>query len=343
MKKPELSNAKKAMVISGAAGMTGSMLAYKLLERGEIVVGFDNFFAGSRDVITNLFSNKNFHFFEYNINSVKKMDTLFSFIKSKFPKNIFEVTFINCAAVVHTKHFYHPEDTFETNVVAMRDTLRRSISADFSVYINCSTSEVYSMQSWLEGGVSEDSPVLLATAEQSLRTSYATGKLLTEFFISEAVNNHHIKGCSIRFANVYSPLEAHEEHIIPYIIGSLSRGSRVLLLENAKTTYRSFLHNSDSCDAVMQLLYNSKALDGSVYNVGTTEEILIPDLVHKISKMAGLNSVVINYQGQRSADPARRLLNTRKIQQATGWKPKISLDNGLRQCIQHQFKTNKVL
>jgi len=41
----------------------------------------------------------------------------------------------------------------------------------------------------------------------------------------------------------------------------------------------------------------------------------------------------IQYQGTRSADPARRLLNTVKIRAATGWAPVISLDDGLRQCI----------
>jgi len=328
-------------VISGVAGMTGSMLAYKLLERGEFVVGFDNFFAGSRDVIADLISKQYFQFFEYDVNSIENMDKLFSFIKSKFNKNACELKFVNCAAVVHTKHFYRPEDTFETNVVAMRATLKRAIKAHFSVYINCSTSEVYSMQSWRKNGVTEDSPVLLATAEQSLRTSYATGKLLTEFFIKEAVSFQQIKGCSIRFANVYSPMEAHNEHIIPHIISSLCCEGHVVLLENSKTTYRSFLHNSDSCDAVLQLLYASKALDGSVYNVGTKEEILIPVLVRKIAKLMGLKSSAIRYQGRRTADPPRRLLNTGKIQRATSWKPKISLDTGLRQCIQYRLKTNK--
>jgi dTDP-glucose 4,6-dehydratase len=37
------------------------------------------------------------------------------------------------------------------------------------------------MQSFKDGGVNENEPILFATAEQSQRTSYATGKLLTEF------------------------------------------------------------------------------------------------------------------------------------------------------------------
>lgn len=329
---------KNITVISGVAGMTGSLIAYRLLEKEHLVIGFDNFFAGSRQVIEDLRNHRDFHFFEYDINDANCMNTLFAFTQEKSSNNKAELAFINCAAVVHTKHFYHPDETFRTNVISMRDTLSRTINTKFSKYINCSSSEVYSLSSWTEGGVCENQPVLLATAEQSLRTSYATGKLLTEFFMQDAVNNNFIKGCSIRFANVYSPLEAHEEHIIPYILSSLIRNKHVVLLENAKMTYRSFIHNSDSCDAVISLLETEKALDGSVYNVGSNEEICIVDLVHKIAKMLGIDEIVIEYLGQRTADPLRRLLNTDKIRKAAKWVAKISLDEGLMQCVKLRYR-----
>jgi nucleoside-diphosphate-sugar epimerase len=320
-------------IISGVAGMTGSMAAVKLLKRGESVIGFDNFFAGSRDAIAELLPSEDFHFFEYDITNTGDMNSLFTFVESEYPSESCRISFINCAAVVHTKYFYHPDDTFETNVLAMRETLGRAIRAGFSRYINCSTSEVYSMRSWQEGGVREDAPVLIATAEQSLRTSYAAGKLLTEFFMRDAVERGCIKGCSIRFANVYSPDEAHEEHIIPYIIASLARDKRVVLLENARVTCRSFLHNSDSCASVISLLDTPAALDGSVYNVGTSEEIAIVDLASTIARLMRLADISIEFVGRRSADPPRRLLNTDKIFEATGWAPVIPLIEGLSQCI----------
>lgn len=137
------------------------------------------------------------------------------------------------------------------------------------------------MQSWCENGVKETDAVVLATAENSQRTSYATGKLLTEFFLKDAVNQGLIKGCSIRFANVYSNNELHNEHIIPYIIASLQENSTITLLENSRINQRTFLHNIDSCSSVIELLNASDALDGSVYNVGTHEEITIVELVKK--------------------------------------------------------------
>ena len=324
---------KKVTIISGAAGMTGCATAEKLLARGEWVVGFDNFFAGSRADVERLAGQPRFTFFEYDLTRAADMDALFAFVRREFPAADSRLAFLNCAAVVHTKHFYHPDDTFGVNVVGMRDSLERAIAAGCRTYVNCSTSEVYSMKSWEEGGVREESPVLVATAEQSLRTSYATGKLLTEFFLRDAVGRGRIRGCSIRFANVYSPTEAHESHIIPYAISALLRTGGLTLLENARGTQRSFLHNSDSCAAVVRLLDTDAALDGTIYNVGTPDEIGIVELVELIAKLLGLPRADIRFEGVRTADPARRLLNTAKIRAATGWQPEIPLAEGLRQCI----------
>ena len=189
----------KLVVISGIAGMTGSMVTKFLLEK-DFVVGFDNFFCSTKETIKEYENCEKFHFFEYDIRNKEQMKNLFSFVENNF-KN-YSKYYINCAAVVHTKHFYEPDNTFEVNVICAKESLNQAIENGFERYINCSTSEVYSMKSYVEGGIKEESPVLLATAEQSLRTSYATGKLMTEFFTKDAVEKGKIKACSIRFANI---------------------------------------------------------------------------------------------------------------------------------------------
>ena len=325
----------EVVVISGAAGMTGSKVSEFLLKQGISVVGFDNFFCGSREVVSNLSKDNNFNFFEYDIRNSEQMGEMFDFIEKSFPS--YDKFFINCAAVVHTKYFYHPDDTFETNVLSMKNMLERCIDKGYERFINCSTSEVYSMKSWEEGGVKESSPVLIATAEQSLRTSYATGKLMTEFFMKDAVDNNKIKGCSIRFANVYSADELYDDHIIPHIISSLKKTKSVTLLENAKVTRRTFLNNHDSCMAVLKLLFSKDALDGSIYNVGTTQEIYIVDLVKKIAELMNIKDYSIEYKGIRTADPARRLLSVDKIAERVNWHSEISLDQGLKECITNRL------
>lgn len=325
---------KNLYVISGATGMTGSELSRQLLKDDNIVVGFDNFFASSIDTVKDLVGRDDFIFYEYDINNAEHMASVADKVKSLKGSYSGRLVFINCAAAVHTKHFYEIEHTFQTNVVSMKMFLEMAISLGADTYMNCSTSEVYSMQSWnANGGVREDDFLVLATAEHSQRTSYAVGKLLTEFFMKDAVDKGRIKGCSIRFANVYSKHERFADHIIPHIINNLLEKPEVTLLENSKVNKRTFLHNIDSCRAVMELMESPEALDGTIYNVATEEEISIVDLVKLIAKKMGIDDVKIKFEGFRKSDPERRLLNTDKIRARTNWKPVVTLDEGLEMCV----------
>lgn len=321
-------------VISGVTGMTGNELARKLVAAGSQVIGFDNFFASSIETVGDLLDDESFCFYEYDLNDKKQMDKLMEEVKSK--KGLFEkIVYINCAAVVHTEHFYHVERTFETNVLGMKSFLEQAVEVGADIYINCSTSEVYSMNSWGENGVAESDYITMANAEHSQRTSYATGKLLTEFFMKDAVMERRIRGCSIRFANVYSKNELYPKHIIPHILNQLKDGGRVELLENSRVNYRTFLHNEDSCAAVLALIRSDEALDGSVYNVATDEEISIVDLVKLCAEKLGIENPQITFRGYRESDPKRRLLNTDKIRERTGWEPRITLERGIEMCVEH--------
>jgi dTDP-glucose 4,6-dehydratase len=315
--------------------MTGSELVRQILEAEEesLIIGFDNFFASSIDTIKEYITDPRLVFNEYDINNVSHMKVIEEEVNRK--KSAFnKVVYINCAAVVHTEHFYEVEHTWETNVVSMKSFLEQAIRVKADIYINCSTSEVYSMQSWNEnGGVRESDYLLMSTAEHSQRTSYACGKLMTEFFMKDAVDKGKIKGCSIRFANVYSKHERFAKHIIPHIINELLEKGSVTLLENSKKNRRAFLHNIDSCRSVLALINSESALDGTVYNVATDEEITIIDLTYKIAEKMGLSKPEIIFSGYRSADPERRILNTEKIRTRTNWTPIITLDKGLEMCV----------
>ena len=287
-------------IISGVTGMTGNELARELTSKDNLVVGFDNFFASSLKTVKDILDKDNFLFYNYDINNHGDMEIL---------RN----------EVLYLKNEY--------------DTMRKTINVGADIYINCSTSEVYSMHSWSDEGVKESDYITLANAEHSQRTSYATGKLLTEFFMKDAVDEGRIKGCSIRFANVYSKNELYPKHIIPHILRQLKEKGEVELLENSKINKRTFLNNKDSCEAIIELINSQKALDGTVYNVATDEEISIIDLVYLCAEKLDIKNPKIIFKGYRESDPKRRILNTDKIRKLTEWKPKITLDKGIEECI----------
>lgn len=333
---------KKLYVISGVTGMTGNELVRQILGAGseDWIIGFDNFYASSIDTVADCINDERFEFYEFDLNDVKHMGKIESVVEDK--KAAFdELIYINCAAVVHTEHFYHVYETFLTNVEGMNNFLQQAIRVGAQKYINCSTSEVYSMNSWNEnGGVKESDYLTMSVAEHSQRTSYATGKLLTEFFIKDAVDEGKIMGCSIRFANVYSKDERYPKHIIPFIINSFRNNGKVVLLENSRKNRRTFLNNYDSCSAVLALASTDSALDGTVYNVATDEEISIIDLAKLCASKMGIDDPVIEFNGYRESDPERRLLSTQKIRTRTNWKPAVNLDKGLDECITNYLKNS---
>ncbi|MBO4899317.1 MAG: NAD(P)-dependent oxidoreductase [Lachnospiraceae bacterium] len=326
--------------ISGVTGMTGNELVRQILVDGsqDHILGFDNFFASTIDTVSDHIDDKRFEFFEYDITDAGQMTDFEDRVRA-LSGDYDELVYINCAAVVHTEHFYHVYETFDTNVLGMKAFMEQAIRVGAHKYINCSTSEVYSMNSWNEdGGVKESDYLTMAVAEHSQRTSYATGKLLTEFFIKDAVDEGRIKGCSIRFANVYSKDERYPKHIIPFIINSFRDNGKVVLLENSRKNKRTFLNNFDSCSAVLALVSTDSALDGTVYNVATEEEISIIDLAKLCAVKMGIQDPVIEFEGYRESDPERRLLSTEKIRSRTGWKPAVDLAQGLDECISNYLR-----
>ena len=330
----------RLFAISGVTGMTGNELVRQILteESTDHILGFDNFFASSIETVADHINDPRFEFFEYDINNASQM-TAFRDRVNAIKKDYSELIYINCAAVVHTEHFYHVYETFDTNVLGMKMFMEQAIEVGANKFINYSTSEVYSMNSWNEdGGVRESDFLTMAVAEHSQRTSYATGKLLTEFFMKDAVDSGKILGCSIRFANVYSKDERYPKHIIPFIINSFKDNGKVVLLENSRKNRRTFLNNFDSCSAVLALAETDSALDGTVYNVATDEEITIIDLAKLCASKMGITDPVIEFNGYRESDPERRLLSTEKIRTRTSWKPVVGLEEGLAECIENYLK-----
>ena len=143
---------KNLYAISGVTGMTGSELSCQFVTQDHKVIGFDNFFISSINTVKDIVDNPSFIFYNYDINCVVQTDEVCEKANTQKVECDGRLVVINCVNVVHTKHFYEVESTCHTNVFAMKGFLERVIAIGTDTYINCSTSEVYSMQSWNDNG-----------------------------------------------------------------------------------------------------------------------------------------------------------------------------------------------
>jgi GDP-L-fucose synthase len=161
---------------------------------------------------------------------------------------------------------------------------------------------------------------------------YAMAKL-TAIEIGEALRiQHGHKITNIMPTNLYGPFDNFSEtssHVIPGLIARLVKtknlGETTFKVWGTGKPKREFLHVDDLSYAIDFLLTNN--FDESIINVGGLEEISIYDLVYKLKKTIGFDGEILFDVNMPDGNP-RKLLDSSKINNL-GWKPKITLDEGL--------------
>jgi nucleoside-diphosphate-sugar epimerase len=306
------------ILVTGAAGMVGSHLADALLEKGHYVIGLDNFWRGVPENLTEAKKQENFHFIKGDICDTK----VFTQIPS-----------VDCifhlAAIVPSRCFYEmPIENFEVNTIGTKNVLDFAKKIEVDKFIFASSSEIYGHSVRIP--TKEDSGSFLDSPDVTTRWSYAVSKLAGEY-LSLAYGKKWFNVVILRYANVYGPRDVGTEHIIPYAISSTLRNQPITLHVGAEKRKRSFMYISDCVDAT--ILAMLKGNSGSILNIGSTKEITILKLVKKIFSLCG-NSIKITYDSLPPGDPKRRLLDISRAEKTLGFKPKVSLDEGLMKTIE---------
>ena len=133
--------------------------------------------------------------------------------------------------------------------------------------------------------------------------------------------------------NLYGPGDNYHpdnSHVLPAMIRRFHEatvsGQSEVRIWGTGTPLREFLHVDDLAAAILHLL--SLEDPPERVNVGSGEEISILELARLVAQVVG-------YTGRITTDPTkpdgtpRKLCDIRRIQ-ATGWTPRISLGDGIR-------------
>lgn len=295
--------------------MLGSHVVDSLLEKGHHVVGLDNLWRGKLE----------------NLQEAQTNRERFSFVSGDIrdPKSFDQIPSVDCifhlAAIVPSRAFYNmPVESFEVNAVGTKNVLDYARRAQVKRVVFASSSEIYGHPAQVP--TKEDSEIRFDSPHVTTRWSYATSKLAGEY-LSLAYGKKWFEVVILRYANIYGPRDRGNEHVIPYVISSTLRGQSITLHAGANKRTRSFLYVSDCAEAT--ILASSKGQSGSVLNIGSTEEITILELVERIFKLCGTR-VEISFDGLPPGDPQRRLLDISMAAKMLGFKPMVTLDDGLK-------------
>ena len=129
--------------------------------------------------------------------------------------------------------------------------------------------------------------------------------------------------------NTYGPRQSARA-FIPTVIAQLLGGRPTLRLGNLAPT-RDLTFVADTVEGMLAAA-GCEALIGRAVNIGAGEEIAMGDLARRIARLMGFEiEITADPERQRvDASEVHRLrCNASLLREATGWRPRYSLDDGL--------------
>jgi UDP-glucose 4-epimerase len=327
-----LENQQKKILITGGAGFIGSHLADALLARGKQVTVIDDLSTGRFENITHLTGHPNFRFAIDTITNPVVMDRLVSECD----------VLIHLAAAVGVRLIVEkPVHTIETNVMGTEAVLKAATRYKVKVMM-ASTSEVYGKGNNVP--FQEEDDVVLGPTTRS-RWSYAATKMVDEFFSLAHYQEHQLPVVIFRLFNTVGPRQVGQYGmVIPRFIRQALAGEPITVYSDGRQT-RCFMHVQDAVNAIMTLTDTPDAV-GEVFNIGSSHEISILDLARTVlavvddtDELPPANDPRIQFIPYDEAyakgfeDMRRRVPDTSKIRELTGWQPQYDLRKILRDVI----------
>jgi nucleoside-diphosphate-sugar epimerase len=169
-------------------------------------------------------------------------------------------------------------------------------------------------------------------------TAYGFSKLVGEWYCRAFYDQHGLPYTICRPFNAIGPEEeagdeVGEAHVIPDLIKKVLSGQSPLeLLGDGKQT-RCFTHVRDIARGIVDALESDKAVNED-FNLGISDEITMLELARRIhEQIAPERKFEVKYVPGFSSDIRRRVPDGTKAKRLIGWEPRISIDEGLRECV----------
>ncbi len=304
----------KKILVTGGAGFVGSNLCRRLLKDGNEVICVDNLNTGRIENIKTLIYEKNFQFRNQNIVNPMEINGL---------DEIY-----NLACPASPPHYQKsPTYTIKTCVIGIINMLELAERNQAKI-MQFSTSEVYGnpfVHPQTEGYWGNVNPI-------GIRACYDEGKRCAETLCFGYHREFGTKIKIIRIFNTYGPMMNPDDgRVVSNLITQALKGEDITLYGDGKQT-RSFCYIDDLVEGIIRMMESRDEFLGPV-NLGNPEEFMIKDLADIVLQLIPSKSKII-YLNLPEDDPMQRKPDISLAQkELNGWKPKISLKEGLANTI----------
>ena len=188
-----------------------------------------------------------------------------------------------------------------------------------------------------------DKLVVDEETENKPLAEWSAHKLLAENYLKIFSDRLGIKTVTLRLPNVYGPVlrkNVMNRMVMNKVIQYGIKNRRLILFNN-RNCYRDFLYIEDIVDAFMRAgLMSGCDCDGRYFVIGSKRLTTIAEVWTIISDEIGKIPISINDNDKLSPMEMRSFTgNYHKFNSATGWKPGVDLETGIRRTVEEVKKT----
>jgi len=305
------------ILVTGAEGFIGSHLTELLVEKGYEVKAF------VRYNFTNnwgwLESSKYLKDIEIYTGDVRDYDSVYDAMKDV------DIVFHLAALIGIPYSYISPLAYIKTNTEGTYNILEAGRKLGMDRIIVTSTSEIYGTAQYVP--IDEKHPY-------NPQSPYAASKASADHLALSYYRSFGTPVTIIRPFNTYGPRQSARA-IIPTIITQVLSGKTQIRLGNLTPT-RDLNYVKDTANGFITVGLHEKTI-GDVYNIGSGREISIGELAQKIIDLLGRHVEIVQDEQRFRPDKSeveRLLCNADKAKALTGWEPKYTLEEGLKETIE---------
>lgn len=305
----------KRVLVTGAAGFIASHLVERLLREGARVKAFVRY--NSRDDTGFLMELKAREGLEIVAGDLRNMGAVEGAVEEM------EMVF-HLGAVISIPYSYvNPVEVVESNVIGSLNVLMACRKWGVERVVHTSTSEVY--------GTARVVPIDESHPLQG-QSPYSASKIGADKLAESFWDTYSLPVVTVRPFNTYGPRQSARA-VIPTIVSqAISR--KVVHLGNLEAR-RDFTYVDDTIEGFM-MAANAEGIEGAVVNLGTGKDISVREVAEIIIALTG-RKVRIEVEEERKrpekSEVMRLVSDNRLAREKLGWRPEVSLEDGLRRTI----------
>lgn len=302
------------ILVTGGAGFIGSHLCDRLLGEGHEVLAMDNLITGSTDNIAHLAGRDDFSFIHHDV-------TNYIFVQGEL-----DFIFHLASPASPADYLAYPIQTLKVGSLGTHKALGLAL-AKGAGFILASTSEVYGdplvhpqpEDYW--GNVNPVGP----------RGVYDEAKRFAEAITFAYRRYHGLDTRIARIFNTYGPrMRADDGRVVPSFINQALGGKDLTVYGDGSQT-RSFCYVSDTVDGLVRLMLSE--FSGPV-NIGNPSEMTIAQFAEFVLNAVDSSSSMVNMELPKD-DPQVRRPDIGLAMDELGWKPEVSLKEGMARTIEY--------